>query len=121
MSCLSAVGGRDAAHRQRPEAARIARCENAVGTDHHQRKRAFNPPQRIGHRLRQRVLARERDQVQDDFGVAVGLEDRSLTLQPARNLQRIHEVAVVRNGDHPLLDCTKIGCAFSSAESPAVE
>src|SRR5579871_1758543 len=31
------------------------------------------------------------------FGIAVGLENRALPLQPAANLQRIHQIAVVRH------------------------
>ena len=34
---------------------------------------------------------------------------------------RIHQVAVVRQGDRALVDCTMMGWAFSSDESPAVE
>ena len=49
---------RNASHGQRPEAAGIARRKNAVGTNHHQGECAFHSTQRIGHGLRQGVLAR---------------------------------------------------------------
>ena len=62
-----------------------------------------------------------RDQVKDDFGVAGGLEDRAMRLQSRAHLAGVHQVAVVRQRDQPLLHSTRIGCAFSSAESPVVE
>ena len=77
----------NAAHGQRPEAARIAHREDAVVAHHHQRKSAFDAAQRVGHGFGQRLLLGERDQVNDDFGVAVGLENRALTLQPGANLR----------------------------------
>ena len=71
--------------------------------------------------LRVACVLRLRDQVHNDFGVAVGLEDRSLALQSGANAQSRSpgsHCALVRS---PLLDSTRIGWAFSRAESPAVE
>ena len=94
---------RDASHHQRTEAARIARGEDAVGREHHQRKCAFHAAQRVGHGVGQRLLARARNQVDDDFGVAGGLEDGALLLQAGANFQRIGDVAVVRQRDLALV------------------
>ncbi len=87
-------------HRQRPESARIARRENAVRADHYQRKRAFHTSERVSHGFRKRLLFRQRDQMNDDFGITVGLKDRSLALQPAADLVRIHQISVVRQRHH---------------------
>ena len=100
---LLAFQPRNSSHGQRTEAARIARRKNPVRTEHHQRKRAFHAAQRVGHRVRQGLLFRERDQVHDHFGVAVGLENRSLGLQPMPDFLRIHQVAVVRQRNHALV------------------
>ncbi len=81
--CLLAALRRNPSHRQRPKAARIARRKDPVRTDHHQRERAFHAAQRIGHRFGQRLLFRQRDQMHDHFGIAVGLEDRPLCLPAA--------------------------------------
>ena len=94
---------RNSSHGQRTETARIARRKNPIRTEHHQRKRAFDAAQRVGHRVRQSLLFGERDQVNDDFGVAVGLEDRSLGLQAMPNFLRIHQVAVVGQRNHALV------------------
>ena len=59
----------------------------------------MNAAQRVGHRVRHGLLAGERDQVNDHFGVAGGLEDRSLGLQPLANFLRVDQVAVVREGE----------------------
>ena len=93
----------NASHDQRTEAARVARGEDAVGRQHHQRKRAFEAAQRVGHGVGQRLLARARDQVHDDFGVAGGLEDRSGLLQLRANFEGVDDVAVVRQGDLALV------------------
>ena len=77
----------------------IAHGEDAVVAHHHQRKCAFDAPQRIGHGFGQGVLLGKRDQVNDDFGVAVGLKNRALALQPRAHLHGVDQVAVVRHGN----------------------
>ncbi len=73
------------------------------GREHNQRERAFQPAQRVGHGVGQRLLARTRDQVDDDFGVAGGLEDGALLLQLGANFQGIDDVAVMRQSDLALV------------------
>ncbi len=94
---------RNSSHGQRTEAARITRRKHPVRTEHHQRECAFDAAQRVGHGVRQSLLFGERDQVNDHFGVAVGLEDRSLGLQPMPNFLRVHQVAVVGQRNHALV------------------
>ena len=113
---------RDASHHQRTEAARIACGKDAVGRQHDQRKSAFNAAQRIGHGVGQRLLARARNQMHDDFGVAGGLEDGALLLQLRRALPcAFVMLPLCASAILPLLHSTMMGCALSSAESPAVE
>jgi hypothetical protein len=59
--------------------------------------------QRVGYSFRQGVLLGERDQVNDDFGIAVGLKNRALTLQSRANLGGIDQVAIVRHGNRPFV------------------
>ena len=93
----------DAAHHQRTKSARIAGGKDPIGRQHHQRKCAFDAAQRIGHGVGQRLLARARDQVHHDFGVAGGLKDGALLLKLGANFERIGEIAVVRQRDLALV------------------
>ncbi len=47
-----------------------------------------------------RLFFGERDQVDDDFSVAIGLEDRTLGFQAMTDFLRIHQVAVVGQRNH---------------------
>ena len=49
------------------------------------------------------MLARLSNQVDDDFGIAAGLENRSLSLHAAANFLGIGQVAIVREGNHALV------------------
>ena len=100
---LLAFERRNAPHGERTEAAWIACRDNAVGTHHHQRKRAFHAPQRVGNRFGQSMFPRKRNQMHDHFGIAVRLKDRSLALQAAANFLRIDQVAVVRDCDRTFI------------------
>ncbi len=95
---LARLGG-NPAHGQRAEAARIAGGKDPVGADHDQRERAFHAAKRVGNGIGKGLLPGKRDQVNNYFGVAVGLEDRSLALQPAANFRCVDQVAVVRQRD----------------------
>ena len=53
--------------------------------EEHQRKRAFQLQQSLAKGLRQRTLARSSDQVQDDFGVAGGLENGAFASSSRRS------------------------------------
>ena len=84
---------------KRTETARVTDGKNTIGAYHHQRKRAFYPAKRIGHRFGQRVFFGKRNQMNDDFGVAVGLENRSLGSPVCREFPCVDQIAVVGNRD----------------------
>ncbi len=94
-------GMRPMASGRKPRGSRAAKMRSR--RHHDQRKRAFDAAQRVGHGFRQRLLVRLRDQMHDDFGVAGGLENRALALQPCADFMRIDQVAVVRQRDHALV------------------
>ena len=77
----------NAAHGERAEAARIARGEDAVAAHHDEGECALDAAKRVGDGVDQRLLFGERDELNDDFGVAVGLEDRALALEPGADLR----------------------------------
>ena len=91
------------AHGERPEAARIAGGEDPVAADHDQRKGAFHAAQGVGHGVGQGLLARQRNQMNQHLGVAVGLKDRALAFQLLPDRERVHQVAVVGNGNRSLV------------------
>ena len=109
------------AHRQRPEAMRIARHDDAVLRQKHQRKRTLDLQQRITQRPSQRPLPRARHQVQNHFRIARCLKNRAVSLQLAPQLDRIRQLPLCATAICPLLQATESGCAFFSAVSPAVE
>jgi hypothetical protein len=94
---------RNAAHGQRPKAARVAHGEDAVVADHDERKRPFDPAQRIGDGVGECLFPRERDQVDQNFRIAVGLENRSLPFELGADRPGIHQIAVVRDGHGALV------------------
>ena len=119
---LAAAGNFHLAHGQRPEAMRIARHDDAVLRQEHQRKRAFQLQQRSRKRAGQRALARARHQVQNHFGVARRLEDRAVALPVrARSSAALVMLPLCATAILPLLQATENGCALSSTVSPAVE
>src|SRR5579863_3387276 len=65
----------EAAHRERPKAVRIARYDDAIFGQEHERERAFYLQQRLPQSTRKRTLTRFRHEVQNHFRVAGGLED----------------------------------------------
>ena len=78
---------------------RIARDDDAIVGQKDQRKCAFDLQQRIAQRAGERTFARARDQVENDFGIAGGLEDRAIFFQLAPQLDRVGQISVVRNRD----------------------
>jgi hypothetical protein len=43
------------------------------------------------------------DEVHEDLGIAHGVEDRAVGLEPLPQFRAVDEVAVVRDGNHPLV------------------
>ena len=109
------------AHRERPEAVRVARHDDAVLRQEDQRERAFELQQRFAQRARKRALRGVRHQVQDDFGVARRLENRAVAPRSLPQFRGVGDVAVVRDRHPALVAGTEKGCALSSTVSPAVE
>ena len=76
---------------------RIARHDDAVFGQEHQREGALDLQQGVAQGSRQRTLGGVRHQVQDHFGVAVGLEDGAAPLQLRAHFDGVGDVAVVRH------------------------
>ena len=83
-------------HGQRAEAVRIARHDDAVLGQEHQRESALDLQQRIAQSASQRALGGVRHQVQDHLGIAIGLEDGAAPLQLRAQLNGVGDVAVAR-------------------------
>ena len=95
----AAAGQLHLAEGQRTESMRVARDEDPVSGQKHQRKRAFQLQQRFAERSGKRPLARPRDQMQNHFGIAGGLENGAVAFQFAAQFSGIGDVAVVRDRD----------------------
>ena len=93
------VGVAEAAERERAEAVRIADGDQPVLRQHHQRERALHLRHRFDDRVLDAARLRSRVEVQDHFGVAVRLEDRSLLHEIVAQLARVDDVAVVAERD----------------------
>ena len=81
----------------------IARCEDAVWTHHDQRECPLHTPQSVCHGSRQRVLFGHRNQVNNDFGIAVGLKNRALAFEPGAQFLGIYQISIVRQPHHSLV------------------
>ncbi len=88
---------------------RVARDDDAVIGEKDQRERAFKLKQSVAQGAGQSALARMRDQVQDDFGIAGGLEDRPFALQILAQLGRVGDVAVVRDREASFITSDREG------------
>ena len=89
----------ETAERQRAEAVRIADGDQAVLGDQRERERAGQLRDRLDDRVLDRSGLRPRIEMEHDFGVAVGLEDRSGAHQPLADFVRVDDVAVVADAD----------------------
>ncbi len=108
---LASIRPRHAAHSQRAEATRIAGGIDRVGGDQHHRKGSLNAAQSIGDGFRHALLQGMSDQVQNDLAVAGGLKDGALPLEALADIGRVHQVAVMRQGNASLvaLDADGLG------------
>src|SRR5439155_18833481 len=82
----------------------LSEYEERVGT--------FHLIERIAKGARKIARLRAGDQVDDDFGVAIGLEDGATMLELAAPLRGVGEIAVVARGDLALFALIKVGCGF---------
>ena len=99
---VGAVGIGDAPHGERAEAAGIAGGKDAVAGHHDDGKGAFDLAERVGDGVDERGGLRMRDELDDDFGVGGGLEERALALELHAEIAEVDEVAVVGDGDEAL-------------------
>src|SRR5882762_5679693 len=81
------------------ETARIADGVQLVLREHEKGIGAFDLIERIADRTGKIARLRTRNQMNDDFGVAVGLEDRAAMLELAAPFGGVGEIAVVAEGD----------------------
>ena len=100
---FAAAGDFHFAHRERAEAVRIARHQDAILRQQHQRESAFHLQQRLAQRASQRALRRVRHQVQHQLGIARSLEHRAQPAQFLAQLRRVGDVAIVGNRQPPLV------------------
>ena len=83
---------------ERAEAARIADGVHLVARQNQQRIGAFDLIERVAERAGQIARRAARDQVDDHFGVAGGLENGAAMFERAAQLAGVGEIAVVRRG-----------------------
>ena len=108
---LAAAGNFHFAHGERAETMRAARDDDAVLREKDQRKGAFELQQRVAERAGEGSFGRVRHQVEDDFGVAGGLEDGAAAFEIGTQLIGVGDVAVMSDGDFALvaLDGERLG------------
>ena len=95
-------GVAELAERKRTEAVGIAgRNQPVLGQQHH-RKRAADLRDRLDQRVFDGRRLRARIQVEDDLGIAGGLEDRTGAHQLVTQLARVDQVAIVGDGNLPV-------------------
>ena len=109
------------AERERPEPVRIADGDQPVLRQHDERKRAAHLRDRLDDGVLDRLRRRPRVEVQDDLGVAGGLEDGALAHQVVAQLPRVDQVAVVADGDLPVRAVDQDRLRVGQPLSPAVE
>ena len=100
---------------------RISRDDNAILREEHQRECTFKLQQRVAQRPGQRSFTRVRDQMQHDFGVAIGLEIAPCSSNSRRSSSAFVIFPLCATAISPLLQATENGWAFRIAVSPAVE
>src|SRR5260370_22892116 len=100
---IEAAGGSEFAENERTEAARIAHGVEFVFCEDEKRVRAFDLIEGVTDRAGKIAGLRAGDEMDDNFGVAVGLEDRAAMFELAAPLGGVGEVAVVTEGDLALV------------------
>ena len=92
------IGVAQPAQHQRPDAERIAAGQHAFGGEADQAVGPFNALQRIDEAIQQGAIGGGGNQVDDHFGVAGRLEDRTAPHQFAAQGGGVGDIAVVRHG-----------------------
>jgi len=86
------------AQRQRAYAHRIANGDHHGFGEEGQGIGAVHGPQSICHTVGQQPFARTGDEVENNFRVSRGLENRALVLEVRPPFRRINQIAVVGDG-----------------------
>src|SRR5260370_37827953 len=100
---IEAAGGSEFAENERTEAARIAHGVEFVFCEDEKRVRAFDLIEGVTDRAGTIAGLRAGDEMDADFAVPVGLENRAAMLELAAPLAAVGEVAVVAEGTFPLV------------------
>ena len=87
------------AEHERADAKRIARADQFLVGQRHQRIGAFELADRLDEALDDALLAAARDQMQHDFRVRRRLVDRAVADEFAAQRQAVREIAVMRDGE----------------------
>src|SRR6267142_279544 len=88
---------------ERPEAARVADGVKFIGSEHDERVGAFDLIQRVAEGSGKIARGRFGDEMYDNFGVAVCLENRAAMFEFAAPLGGVGEIAVVAERDFSLV------------------
>ena len=89
---------REEAEAERADAHRVAHGDDRVLGHEEQRVRALDPGERVGDPVLDGHLFARRDEVDEDLGVGVALEDGPARLELGAELFLVREVAVVADG-----------------------
>src|SRR5436309_4718881 len=87
---------------KRSESPRIAQTDELLPREDHEGVRPLAPRERLRNHSLDLGRLGPSDQMQDDFGVAGGLEDGALRFELVSKRDRVHEVPVVPEREHPL-------------------
>ena len=122
VSEQTTVGIAQPAEGQRPESVRIANGDQPILRQEHEGERALRLQDRLDERLFHARRPRPRVEVQQHLGVARGLEDRTLR-RPAssRSSWALTRLPLWPIAISPCAQSIRIGCAFLTPLSPAVE
>src|SRR5260221_2944595 len=96
---VGAIGRRKFAEDERAEAAGIADCVEFVLGEDKERVGTFDLIESVAERAGEIASLRASDEVNDDFGVTVGLKDGTAMLELAAPVGGVGEIAVVSDGD----------------------
>ena len=99
-TCASCLRGQDA-EAKRPNAHRVAHGDDGVFGQEEERVGAANPGERVGDAILDGDLFADGDEVDEDLGVGVALEDRPARFEIGAELFRVGQVSVVADGERP--------------------
>src|SRR5436309_2310624 len=106
-----AAGSRKLAENQRAEAARVAHGIQLVGGKNEERIGAFDLVQGVAERAREIAGLRARQQMHDDFRIAVGLKDRAAMLESVKGeVNQIRGLGMAKNAEDATMVVEMVVC-----------